>query len=74
MTSLSTYDFSTLYNTLPHNLFGDKLIDLIERTFQKECYPYIPCNEINAFYYFRRTKMISGMVMSKCMRCADLFV
>ena len=30
-TSLSTYDFSTLYTTLPHNLIKDKLIDLIER-------------------------------------------
>ena len=34
--SLSTYDFSTLYTTLPHNLIKDKLVDLIERTFQKE--------------------------------------
>ena len=28
-TNLSTYDFSTLYTTLPHNLIKDKLIDLI---------------------------------------------
>ena len=28
-TSLSTYDFSILYTTLPHNLIKDKLIDLI---------------------------------------------
>ena len=28
-TSLSTYDFSALYTTLPHNLIKDKLIDLI---------------------------------------------
>ena len=28
-TSLSTYDFSTLYTTLPHNLIKDKRIDLI---------------------------------------------
>ena len=34
--SLSTYDFSTLYTTLPHNLIKDKLADLIERTFQSE--------------------------------------
>ena len=33
-TSLSTYDFSTLNTTLPHNLIKDKLIDLIERTFE----------------------------------------
>ena len=32
-TSLSTYDFSTLYTTLPHNLIKVKLLDLIERTF-----------------------------------------
>ena len=31
--SLSTYDFSPLYTTLPHNLIKDKLIDLIERIF-----------------------------------------
>ena len=30
--SLSTYDFSTLYTTLPHNLIKDKLVDSIERT------------------------------------------
>ena len=27
--SLSTYDFSTLYTTLPHNLIKEKLINLI---------------------------------------------
>ena len=32
-TSLSTYDFSTLYTTLPHNLIKDKFLDLIEWTF-----------------------------------------
>ena len=32
-TSLSTYDFSTLYTTLPHNLTKEKLLDLSERTF-----------------------------------------
>ena len=31
-TSLSTYDFSTLYTTLPHNLIKKKLLDLIERS------------------------------------------
>ena len=34
--SLSTYDFSTLYTTLFHNLMKDKLVDLTERTFQRE--------------------------------------
>ena len=35
-TSLSTYDFSTLYTTLSHNLIKDKLIDLIEKKTSKE--------------------------------------
>ena len=34
-TSLSTYDFSTLYTTLPHNLITEKLLDLIEWTFKR---------------------------------------
>ena len=49
-TSLSTYDFSNLYTTLPHNLIKDKLIDLIERTLNRECCPYFACNDRNAFF------------------------
>ena len=48
--SLSTYDFSTLYTTLPHNLIKDKLGDLIIRTFQREGSLYIACNDRNAFF------------------------
>ena len=48
--SLSTYDFSTLYTTLPHNLIKDKLVDSIERTFQREGSLYIACNDRNAFF------------------------
>ena len=29
-TSLSTYDFSTLYTTLPHNLSKEKLLESME--------------------------------------------
>ena len=50
-TSLSTYDFSTLYTTLPHNLIKD---NLIERNLQREGSPYLACNDRNAFY-FRKT-------------------
>ena len=46
-TSLSTYDFPTLYTTLPYILIKDKLIDQIERTFQREGSPYILCNDRN---------------------------
>ena len=35
---------------------------------------YLACNDRNSLFYFRKTKKISCMVMSKCMWCADLFV
>ena len=46
---LSTYDFSTLYTTLPHHLIKDKRIDLINRTFIRENTQYLACNEECAF-------------------------
>ena len=50
-TSLSTYDFSTLYTTLPHNLIKEKLLDLIERTFDiKEGELYLACNDKKTFF------------------------
>ena len=48
---MSTYDFSTLYTTLPHNLIK-KLLALIERTFyKKEGKLYIACNDKKADHY-----------------------
>ena len=55
-TSLSTYVFSTLYTTLPHNLIKEKLIDLIEWTFGGEGSPYIACGERQAFFTSEDTK------------------
>ena len=49
-TSLSTYDFSTLYTTLPHNRILYKSVDLIERIFQREGSPYLACNDRNTFF------------------------
>ena len=50
-TSLSTYDSSTLYTTLPHNLIKERLVDLIERTlYKKEGKLYIACNDKKAFF------------------------
>ena len=55
-TSLSTYDFSTLCTTLPHNLIKENLINLIEWTFKREGSPYIACNERQAFFTSGDTK------------------
>ena len=52
-TSLSTYDFSTLYNTLSNNLIKEKLLDSIERAFKRifknEGTLYLACNDKKAF-------------------------
>ena len=49
VSSLSTFDFSTLYTTLPHNLINEKLTGVIESTFQRGGSPYLACNNRNAF-------------------------
>ena len=49
---LSTYDFSTLYTTLPHHLIKYKRIDLINRMFTRENTQYLACNEECAFFHF----------------------
>ena len=50
VSSLSTYDFSTLYTTLPHNLIKDKLNALIRQTFARENTRYLACNNDKAFF------------------------
>ena len=46
-----TYDFSSLYTTLPHNLIKETLTELIERTFNREESLLLACNEKYAFFY-----------------------
>ena len=54
--SLSTYDFSTLYTTLPHNLIKEKLKELIEQTFNREGSLYLAYNDKNAFFTSEQPK------------------
>ena len=53
-TSWSTYDFSSLYAALPHNLIKEKLLDLIEWTFKRALKNYgslyLACNDRKAFF------------------------
>ena len=51
-----TYDFFTSYNTLPHNLIKEKLINLIQLTFKRQASPFIACNEKQAFFTSEDTK------------------
>ena len=53
---LSTYDFSTLYTTLPHNLIKEKLTEFIEQTFSREGSLYLACNDKNALFTSEQPK------------------
>ena len=62
-TSLSTYDFATLNITLPHNLIKDKLIDLIERTFNRKGSPYLACNAQTRFLLRKKLQNIMHVLV-----------
>ena len=53
--AISTYDFSTFYTTLPHDLIKNRLVDLIENTFRREVL-YLACNEERTFFAFEEHK------------------
>ena len=57
--SASTYNFSTLYATLPHDLIKEKLTELIEQTFNGEGSLYLACNEKRASEQTKRFKLWS---------------
>ena len=71
-TSLSTYDFSTLFTTLSHNSIKEKkLINLIEWTFKREGSPYIACNERQAFFTSQDTKRYK---LWSCQNVCEAFI
>ena len=47
--TVDSYDFSTLYNTLPHYLIKQKFLYLIEWCFDKTNHKYICCSRGTAF-------------------------
>ena len=48
--ALRTYDFSTLYTTLPHHLIKTKLTELIQKTFARETCAFLACNHCKVFF------------------------
>ena len=71
---LSTYDFSTLYTTLPHNLIKEKLTEFIEQTFNREGSLYLACNDKNPFFTSeqpKRYKLLSCQKMCDALHYLD---
>ena len=65
---LSTYDFSTLYTTLPHNLIKEKLTELIEQIFNREGSLYLACNDKNAVFTSEQPKRYK---LCSCQKMCD---
>ena len=70
---LSTYDFSNLYTTLPHNLIKEKLTELIEETFNREGLLYLACNDKNAFLILNNLNDINCGHVRKCVMRSIIF-
>ena len=68
--SLSTYDFSTLYTTLPHNRINEKLTELIEQTINREGSLYLTCNVKNTFFTSEQPKRYK---LWPCQKMCDAF-
>ena len=70
---MSTYDFSTLYTTLPHNLIKEKLTELIEQTFNREGSLYLACNDRSAFLLQNNLNDINCGHVRKCVMRSIIF-
>lgn len=68
VSSISTYDFSTLYTSLPHYLIKSKLLELIRSVFTRENKPFLACNYDRAFFTYATT---NNYTMWTCSQVCD---
>ena len=61
--TISTYDFCSLYTMLPHNMIRNQLVDLIENTFRREEALYLACNEERAFFASEEHKKVTDALI-----------
>ena len=70
---LSTYDFSTLYTMLPHQLIQDKLIDFINQAFIRENTQYLVCNK-ECVGFFSLLMYTKNYNLWSCQKVCDALV
>lgn len=63
VSSLNSYDFSTLYTKLPHDLINNKLSNLIEKTFAREKVMFLAVSSRKAFF---TNLSVNGYLMWTC--------
>ena len=70
---MSTYDFSTFYTTLPHNLIKENQTELIEQTCHREGSLYLACNEKRAFFTSEQPKRLVCGHVRMCVMLSIIF-
>ena len=71
---LTTYDFSTLYTTLPNNLIKEKLTELVEHTSYTEGSHYLACYDKNACFTSEQLKRYKLWSCQKMCQLDNIFI
>ena len=75
MTNSLNISFSTLYTASPNYLIKEKLTELIEQTFNRECSLYLACNDNNVFFLLlNNLNDISCGHVRKCIMLSIIFL
>ena len=71
---MASYNFSTLYTTLPYNLIKEKLTGLIEHTFNRESSLYLACKDKMPFLLLNILYDINCGHVRKCVMLSIIFL
>ena len=72
--SVESYDFSTLYTTLPHNLIKQKFTYLFKWTFEKSGCDYICCNSFKSFFSNDTYKNYTNFTCLECINALEFLL
>ena len=71
---ISTYDFSTLYTSLPHNLIKQKLSSLVSKIFKNRGHNFLACSESKAFFTDAPTKKYTLFTCDECIESLNFLI
>ena len=72
--SVDSYDFSTLYTSLPHHLIKQKFTYLFKWTFEKSGFNYICCNKFNSFFSNETYKNYTNFNCLECINALEFLL
>lgn len=72
--TVDSYDFSTLYTTLPHNLIKQKFSYLIKWSFDKSGCDYISCSSYNSFFSEKPYKKYTNWTCNEMIKAVNFLL